>query len=398
MNRPARSFQPRWAVHLKCFAETRTKKEKEMARILAGGLITIACGLVGACVNSGNQETGAHEDGRPIDNPLTPQDERTNGEGPPRQLISVPEIPGGGENAAPLAAGCGPETAQDCVPPGGGCDNSELLGAGEVEIIDAGSLCFYGEGHDEPSATIEHITEVVEDEEYVHLRIIFDPTFVDTTYGECSLTTGWDQDKGHTLKDLKGSDKVELMLYNCDDELSMHMKVDFIEDESDTECGYATGGVTDGEGDVIVGDETHVLAVGTSLDRNMNGCGYCELEESPCPGGEGYSPSEDAPEWDFRIVYELWVDVEAFGPSGFCRPDIDSVHASPSKAEDNTILVEWDDCPPPPGGDCPPNYELFLSSEGEYLCAGPPDDGDCHEGYQLDLTSEGELCIPEDAQ
>jgi hypothetical protein len=267
-----------------------------------------------------------------------------------------------------------------------------------VEILDAGAVCFYGEGAEEPSATIEHITEVVAGDQYVHLRIIFDPDFVDTTYGECSLSTGWNEDKGHSLKDLKGSDHVELMLYNCADELSMHMKVDFIHDEAETSCGYATLGVTGGEGEMFVGDASHVLAVGTSLDRNMNGCGYCELEESPCPGGEGYEASPDAPEWDFRMVYELWVDVEAFGSEGFCRPDIEAVHASPSKADDNTILVEPDDCPPPPGGDCPPNYELYLSSEGEYLCAGPPNDGGCPDGFEIDLTSEGELCIPEGTQ
>src|SRR5690606_31166340 len=128
------------------------------------------------------------------------------------------------------------------------------------------------------------------------------------------------------------------------------------------------------------------------------GCGYCDTENSPCPSGEGYAPSEDAPEWDFRMVYELWIAADAFGESGFCQPDIEYVHASPAKADDDTVLVEPDDCPPPGGGggggSCPPNYELYLSSEGEFLCAGPPDGGECPSGYEIDLTSEGELCIP----
>ena len=110
------------------------------------------------------------------------------------------------------------------------------------------------------------------------------------------------------------------------------------------------------------------------------------------------------------MVYELWIDADAFGEAGFCRPDIEYVHASPAKSSMDTIIVEPDDCPPPPGdgdgdggtgsggGDCPPNYELYLASEGEFLCAGPPEDGECPSGYEIDLTSEGELCIPEGEQ
>jgi hypothetical protein len=323
-------------------------------------------------------------------------------------IIQVPQIPGGGSNAAPLSPGCGPETAQDCTAPGGGCDNGELLSGGSVKVHDAGAVCFYGEGMENPSATVEHITESVNGQEYVHLRVIFDPNFVDTVYGECSAETGWGA-KGHKFGDLVGSDHTELILYNCDGEMSMHVKVDFLSKDADSACGFSNLGVTGGDGKVIVGDAEHVLAVGTSLDRNLNGCGYCDDEmadsggmggpgsgtaHSPCPSGDGYEPSAESPEWDFRMVYELWIDPAAFGSSGFCHPDIEYVHASPAKSSNDTILVEPDDCPPPPGGDCPPNYELYLSSEGEYLCAGPPNDGDCADGYELDLTSEGELCIP----
>ena len=113
------------------------------------------------------------------------------------------------------------------------------------------------------------------------------------------------------------------------------------------------------------------------------------------------------------MVYELWIDTAAFGDSGFCRPDIEYVHASPAKAEHDTIEVQSDDCPPPGdgdgdggsgdgsgdgNGDCPVDYELYLASEGEFVCAGPPRDGECEAGYELDLTSEGELCIPEGSQ
>lgn len=326
-------------------------------------------------------------------------------------LIGVTPIPGGGSNSAPLQAGCAPETAQECLGPGGKCSTSAGLG-GDVKVVEAGTVCFYGEGIEEPSATVEHIMEVVNGQEYVHLRVIFDPDFVDTIYGECSADWGWtakggpggmkDMDgmakAGHTFKDLVGSDHVELKLENCDGDLSMHFRVDFISEDADAPCGYANLGVTGGEGEMIVGDADSILAVGTSLDRNMNGCGYCETENSPCPGGDGYAPSETAPEWDFRMVYELWIKPEAFGDAGFCKPIIEYVHASPAKGDTNTIEVLPEDCPPPPDGDdtCPPNYELFLTSEGEFICGGPPGDDGCEEGYVPDLTSEGELCIPED--
>jgi len=326
----------------------------------------------------------------------------------------APQIPGGGENSAPLAPGCGPETAQQCTAPGGGCNSDTLINDGKVKVVDAGATCFFGEEMTQPSATVEYITESIEENEYVHLRVVFDPKFVDTVYGACSVDTGWKPKKGkpheveeevlvgHTFNDLLRSDHVELMLYNCDDELSMHMKVDFLDDKTaTTQCGYATAGVSGGDGELFIGDAEDVLAVGTSLDRNMNGCGYCNVEESPCPSGDNFEPSEEAPEWDFRMVYELWIDSSAFGEAGFCRPDVEYVHASPAKSDTSTILVEPDDCPQPPGGGgtCPVNFELFLSSEGEFICGGPPDgDGNCPDGYEIDLTSEGELCIPQGEQ
>lgn len=386
-------------------------------------LIALGCGTALAGCGDGSGRTGDGDgDGKGSG----------DGDGDGDSGITIhhaPQIPGGGENSAPLAPGCGPDTAQQCIAPGGGCNADTLIEEGKVEVIDAGATCFFGEEMETPSATVEYITESIEENEYVHLRVVFDPNFVDTVYGACSVDTGWpakggkkpkdpkpgmpedpnapeepapeeETPIGHTFEDLLRSDHVELMLYNCDDELSMHMKVDFLDDKTaTTECGYATAGVSGGEGEMFVGEASDVLAVGTSLDRNMNGCGYCELENSPCPSGDSFEPSAEAPEWDFRMVYELWIKRSAFGDSGFCRPDVEYVHASPAKADVDTVLVEPGDCPPPPGGDCPVDFELFLSSEGEFICGGPPDgDGNCPDGYEIDLTSEGELCIPEGEQ
>ena len=198
--------------------------------------------------------------------------------------------------------GCGPETAGDCHPVGGNCNPTTL--APDYELIEAETVCFYAEQADDPSAVVEYVTEYQNGKEYVHIRVTFDPAFVDTAYGECSVNTGWSEKKGHTFKDLKGSDHVEVMLYDCGDELAMHLKLDFIDEDDSSACGFASGGVLDGEGKVIVGSEEHVLAASSSLDRNMNGCGYCDAENSPCTD-EHYATNPEAPEWDFRVYYEV---------------------------------------------------------------------------------------------
>ena len=126
---------------------------------------------------------------------------------------------------------------------------------------------------------------------------------------------------------------------------------------------------------MLVGDPTMVLGATSSLDRNFNGCGYCEVEASPCPG-QDYAADPSAPNWDYRVSYEVWVSTEAFDSSGFCKARIDFVHASPSKKEDNTIEVEEQPCPPDGGsgdGDfvCPPSWVGVVTDTGELLCVEP---------------------------
>ncbi len=317
-----------------------------------------------------------------------------------------PPLVGGGSNSAPLGEGCGPETAGDCHPVGGSCNPGTL--APDHQLIAADSVCFYAEEAKDPAAVAEYVTEIQNGQEYVHIRVTFDPSFVDTVYGECAAQTGWGGNEtlaepagadpmmkpkpkpkkgGHTFKDLEGSDHVELMLDDCNGQLAMHLKLDFISEDSASACGYASGGVNSGDGKVLLGSPEYVLAASSSLDRNMNGCGYCENENSPCPFMD-YAGDPDAPEWDYRVVYEVWVDTAAFGSAGFCGVDIDEVHASPSKGEEHTVAVEPDDCPPPP---CPPDYRLYLTSEGDEICVPG---GQCPAGWEIDLTSEGESCVP----
>lgn len=106
-------------------------------------------------------------------------------------------------------------------------------------------------------------------------------------------------------------------------------------------------GASGGDGSLVMGNAEHILEATSSLDRNMNGCGYCDTVNSPCTD-TSYASNPDFPEWDFRMVYEVWLDPDAFG-NGLCGVDIDYVHASLAKTAVETIIVVPDDCPPSPG-------------------------------------------------
>ena len=324
-----------------------------------------------------------------------------------------PQYPGSGSGFRPLIPGCGPDTADDCT---GECEASG--GDPSATIVrPPATLCFEGPEDptpDDPIAVIEQVVETIGGKSYVHLRVTFDPTFVDNTYG-VNACCGWEK---HTFRDLVGSDHLQLLLTNGDAATVMEIKLDYISEAPAAPCGHDALGVSGGEGKVVLGDPAAVIAAATSIDRNLNGCGYCETLDSPATD-EAYTANMDTPLWDYRVVYEVWLDLGAFGSSGFGQAYITNVHASPSKLMTNTVEViptpcppEWDEpyCPPdtsqeggncfPPGdGECPVNEQLYLSSEGMSLCtpipfANYPDMAPCPEGYELDVASEGKYCLP----
>jgi hypothetical protein len=228
----------------------------------------------------------------------------------------------GGANVTPPFAQCAGEDAGDAL-------------GGQV-------VCFSEDPLDPlipPVATIEHEFVTYEGVEAVHFRLTFDPNFVDNTYGMNII--GWDK---HSFGDLRGSDHAVVFLVDATGELIFELKLDYIHDSDTATCGFASGGVTDGDGKVELGDESAVLAVITSLDRNLNERGYCDyIDDSPATD-ENCTPNPDAPNWDFRVVYDVWVALSAF-PNGFGSAHMDSVHASPAKEGNNTLVVEPVDCP-----------------------------------------------------
>ena len=60
-----------------------------------------------------------------------------------------------------------------------------------------------------------------------------------------------------------------------------------------------------------------IVDFNTSISRNFNERGYGTYTvDSPATDAD-YTPNAAAPDWDFRVVYEAWIDVDAFGASGF---------------------------------------------------------------------------------
>lgn len=357
-----------------------------------------------------------------------------------------PHFAGSGDGWRPLTTGCGPDTADLCT---GECERAG--GDPGVSVVrPPATLCFSGEGDltpEDPSVVIEQVIEELDGLKYVHLRVTFDPAFTDNTYGT-GACCGWPEKRGHTFEDLSKSDHTELLLTNGESETVMNFKMDLVTEDASSECGFGSLGVSGGDGSMIQGDPAHVLAVATSLDRNLNGCGYCQ--DDACGGDctvnspatdEGYSTNPDAPNWDYRQVYETWVDMAAFGSSGFGQAFITYTHSSPSKGSD-TILVEPEPCPPdwdspycPPnvpecmgsggsggdgsgggggleggtggsgavgGGDapCPPNEQIYVNPDGTAVCtpipfANYPGMAACPDGWVIDVASEGRYCLPE---
>ena len=349
-------------------------------------------------------------------------------------------FPGGGPNGhKPLTPGCTPASANECPSATGACQTSATSNPTGTTT---GSICFYGSAtsstttaSSSPAATIEYLHETAGGQEYYRFRITFDPAFVDNTYGTNAI--GWTQ-KGHTFKDLVGSDHAELSLFDGGKTLVSMFDIDYITANSAASCKYGALGVSGGEGKMLVGSAAHVLASTTSLDRNLNGCGYCA--NAACGGDctvnspatdASYTPNSAAPNWDYRVVYEVWMSAAAFGSTGFGGASISFVHASPSKASSNTVTVIPKTCGCPvgtvefltsegaksclPGTSCPAGSANYITSEGAKTCLPTntpcptgfttwlvnegascvpvPNDGVCPTGYRLDPTSEGARCI-----
>ncbi|MFT3927700.1 MAG: hypothetical protein QM778_34550 [Myxococcales bacterium] len=286
-----------------------------------------------------------------------------------------PQFPGAGTGSAGYSIAAGIDTVT-CDKPGPAPGGT----TGPVPGAQSSELCFYADDPAVPAAMIEWVLEAAADTELVHVRLTFNPDFVDNTYGANAIGWGSAQamnpapggammmpgmakppkgPKGHTFMDLVGSDHAEFQLYDANNALRMQFKLDYLSQTNTAPSGYACLGVTGGEGKMLVGSAADVVAASSSLDRNLNACMFGSyLEDSPATDAD-YTPNPNASTWDFRVVYDVWVKRAVFGDAGFGRGIVSFVHASPSKVGENTVNVTPRDCPPSwpycqdPDG-CPP--------------------------------------------
>lgn len=221
------------------------------------------------------------------------------------------------------------------------------------DIDDDDMLCFFdADNPDELVATIEHVLGISTMQDTLYVRLTLDPQFVDNTYGETAI--GWEDTKkqGHTFKDLVGSDHGRLQLKDEDGGVLLDFQIDYISEDDAAPSGYKSLGVWGGDGKILAGPAEAVYAASTSLDRNLNERGASSyIVDSPATDLL-YTPNPDAPDWDYRVVYEAWIATSLFPDGILHHACIDEIHASPSKAADNTKKVV--------PGPCWPDWECFL--------------------------------------
>jgi hypothetical protein len=324
---------------------------------------------------------------------------------------------GGGYNAnvpnanLPMFPGSGTSDAGKPLPNGKLCDSV----AGPDIPIEQKADCFYDKnnpGSTQVAATLEQVLECAEESQtnLVHLRLTFHPWFVDNTYGASSI--GWPRVRGHRFNDLVKSDHAELILTDHAGATVMQFKLDYFSEDASRPSGWGSLGVNGGDGAMITGDAANVVKWQTSLALNFNERGYDSYTVDSPKTDENYSPDPAAPDWDFRVVYEAWVDLAAFGSAGFGGAHIEYVHASPAKGGNDTIEVEPRKCPPPKCGDneadatcsdggVPPPPDGCTDNDPDTLCADggappPPGDGCADTDPDTPCTDGGTVGPPPD--
>jgi hypothetical protein len=150
---------------------------------------------------------------------------------------------------------------------------------------------------------------------------------------------------GHAFDpDLVMSDHALFDLTDRTGKLVLSFNLDYISALSSAPSGYATLGVGGGDGNMITGAASAIAYASTSLDRDLNACGYSSYTTDSPATDDDYTPNPSTPNWDYRVVYDVWVKESAFA-GGFGAATIPYVHASPSKT-DATIPVSPGPCPP----------------------------------------------------
>jgi hypothetical protein len=125
------------------------------------------------------------------------QDKSANGTGETAQQSTARQaltlFPGSGTSGAgePLASEIAPATAHECVDPGSGAS---------VDDLPITTCYFDAANPTELAASLERRLEVVNDQEWHHIRLTFNPAFVDNTFGANAI--GWGGEDAAQIEDM----------------------------------------------------------------------------------------------------------------------------------------------------------------------------------------------------
>lgn len=273
-------------------------------------------------------------------------------------------------NNAGSASSASPSTTQNYIDPAtapvptspyvGG--NTQAIGSDPISDGSGARLAAYGKEQyfwgDPGTGTQIPLVKIVSSttEKVTDVALVFNPVFVDLTYGAFSAIDGWNPNRPHTLKDIYISDHVEVAFTNGAGDTVLQVKLDLLSPTNLVPTGYASLGVFGGDGALIKGDASNILSFGTSMDDNVNICGWTNADSSPLTDS-AYSPNTANPCYQFRAVYRLSIDPAAFGPSGYGGALMTSVHASPAKTPQETIMVQEE--PAPTFGEGEDPFQLY---------------------------------------
>jgi hypothetical protein len=186
-----------------------------------------------------------------------------------------------------------------------------------------------------------------------NLHIVYDqfPAPNDNSYGVNAV----DWPKGHKFSDLVGSDHAGIQLVDPSGTVRLSFNVDYLSANASAPSGYASLGVTGGDGKMLVGTADGISAT-TSLANNLNNInipGLFDAAHHQLKGSVNVlldSPPTDAAHttytisdpdlagWDFHDTYFVTISAAKLASLGFDRttwqvlPNASQLHNSPAKA------------------------------------------------------------------
>lgn len=234
------------------------------------------------------------------------------------------------------------------------CDTTAAFNGVTVTSIGVDIItCYYSASVSAtvPLAFVQQDEETIGSKDLVHVRLTMNPGFVDNTYGTTAI--GWSggdagtmgpKAMGHTFWDLVDSDHCEIDFKDSTGSLVLSFNLDYISADTNALSGFTTLGVSGGDGNMLVGDASSVVYYGSSLSRDLNACGYGSYTTNSPATDSTYTANPATPNWDYDVVYDVWVLRSALPSSGW-SVSIPYVHASPSKLA-STYTVVSAPCPP----------------------------------------------------